>query len=198
MSCGLRSRVLLAFVWWAVSQPGHAQVFEYSETVKPIFGRVLTFEPQEYNKLFNILGDRDFVAITNQQTEELLHRPANTSAMLDTVISGLIAYAEKREALTKIDFFSKNASDLQKEANLQREYAAYLEGLRGKLRPYLVKTNACYDHPKNKISIDLKQHLLNIQSICPGSGPVITKPVPIIVFVETTVQKVELDIDAFE
>jgi hypothetical protein len=198
--------MLLLLVFMLCMQSAHAferrgevvNEFDHSPTVKPIVSRILSIDPAQYTAAFQLLEQRKYLRISDEQLNQILLKIPDDQALIDKEIDDSIAYAEQREREAAIPFLAQSKKWMIDSARLHREHAAYLRSIKNGLNPYLVRTDACYANGGYNVNIDLRHHSLQVTSICMGRGPVVTKPVPIIIFVETSVQAVELGVAAIQ
>lgn len=172
-----------------------------TEHVKEITGwRILPIEKADQPAALDILGNREAVALSDQQLAVVFpQRKIDSSTLLQKVIAVTVGYAEKRERELKNPVFANN-SGVKKEVEEHRAHAKYLSGLQGKILPYLIKAKLCSKDKNAGIgaSIDLRTGYLAIDQGCLSRTPIVPWVEPVVVFSEVPITKVEATVSIDE
>lgn len=168
-----------------------------TENVKEISGfRILHVKKEIQPAAIEMLGNQDAVALTSEQLAALLpQRKIEPDTMLQMEIDNNVAQIRKREAELAMPFFANDAV-LKEEVGMLKSSNAYLSGLKGKLKPYLLMAKLCSKDENYGFTgaVDLRNGYFVIDQGCLSRAEIVPWSEPVVVYSEVPVTKVDASI----
>ncbi len=156
---------------------------------------VLPIPDSKTDSATSMLKSESVVALTMQQVQTLLGvKEPNPDSLLERAAKDADAQAEKREKESQMPAFAGDTADRMKElASEHRQTAAKTRGLKGKLKPYLVR-GLYLNEGTGAFSVYVRDTTLWVVHGSLGKHAVPMKRRPLVVFLEHVPTKVYVSV----